>query len=265
MRRWTTFLTLTVTGLALLGVPAVGAAKAGDPVAAIQRQLVKGHGVRITEYSTFNSGPFLGWERFKPTKGVVGFGDGKVVATDLWHYQLGEAGVRDLCIGKRLWEYDPKDKPRNGKKWVTFKHPCVLRLETGYLRLDKPDVLAAVLATTTTTKASDTYDGSPTTLREGSISFRQLWNVRPELRDGTMENEHADWEIDWRLWIGQDGLVRRAWSKWREPEGEKWKGATDGQGWFGFVKDVRYSDWGIKLTIKPPPTAQTIALNKLKH
>ncbi|GAA2211380.1 hypothetical protein GCM10009850_068390 [Nonomuraea monospora] len=257
--------TLSVIGSALYGTPAVGAATAGDPVAAIQRQLVKGYGVRITEYDTFNSGRISGWERFKPTKGVVGFGDGKVAATDLWDFQLGVAGVRDICIGKRIWDYDPADKLPNGKKWVTFKYPCVLRLQTGHLRLDEPKVLAAVLETTKTTKASDTYDGTPTTLHEGSISFRQLWNVRPELRDGSVKNEHADWEIDWRLWIGKDGLVRRAWSKWREPEGDKLKGLSDGQGWFGYVKDVRYSDWGMRLTIKPPPAAQTIAFDKLKH
>ncbi|MER7502153.1 hypothetical protein AB0L05_10320 [Nonomuraea pusilla] len=187
------------------------------------------------------------------------------MATDLWHHQLGEAGVRDICIGNRLWEYDPKAKRPKGRKWVTFKHPCLLRLDVGHLRLDEPAVLAAVLATTTTTKASDTYDGSPTTLHQGSISFRQLWNVRPELRDSFVKDEHADWEIDWRLWIGKDGLVRRAWSRWREPEGDKWEGVTEGQGWFGFVEDVRYSDWGMKLTIKPPPAAQTIDFDKLKH
>ena len=32
-------------------------------------------------------------------KGVVGFGDGKVVATGLWDHQLEEAGVRLVCIG----------------------------------------------------------------------------------------------------------------------------------------------------------------------
>ncbi|MGW4406466.1 hypothetical protein ACWEJ6_20710 [Nonomuraea sp. NPDC004702] len=247
-------------------MPAYGAATADDPVAAIQRQLVDGHGVRITEYSTFNSGPVFGWERFKPTQGVVGFGAGKVVATDLWDHQLGEAGVRDICIGDREWEYDPKEKRLPaGKKWVTFKWPCRLRLETGYLRLDRPAVLAAVLATTTSTKASGIYDGSPTTLHEGSITFRQLWKVRPDLRGDTLKDEHGEWGIDWRLWIGEDGLVRRAWSKWREPEGDKWKGATNGQGWFGYIHDVRYSDWGMKLTIKPPPTAQVIDSDKVKR
>ncbi|MEV1242695.1 hypothetical protein [Nonomuraea sp. NPDC049750] len=91
---------LTLAGPALVGAPASDAATTDDPAAAIQRQLVKGHGVRTTRYTTFryttfNSGS--GWERFKPTKGVVGFGDGKVVATDLWDFQVRKAGVRDIC------------------------------------------------------------------------------------------------------------------------------------------------------------------------
>ncbi|MFG1963000.1 hypothetical protein [Nonomuraea sp. NPDC049028] len=257
-----TVVALTLAGPALVGAPASDAATTDDPAAAIQRQLVKGHGVRIARYSTFNSGS--GWERFKPTKGVVGFGDGKVVATDLWDFQVRKAGVRDICIGKRAWEYDPKEKRPNGKKWATFKWPCALRLETGLLRLDRPAVLTAVLATTATTKASGTYDGSPTTLRQGSITFRQLWDVAPDLREG-VKDDHGEWKIDWRLWIGKDGLVRRAWSKWRQPEGDKLKGATGGQGWFGFVEDVRYSDWGMKLTVNPPPAAQTIDHAKVKR
>ncbi|WP_346111066.1 hypothetical protein [Nonomuraea maheshkhaliensis] len=260
-------MTLTVTGLALPGAPAVGATKvgAGDPVAAIQRQRVKGHGVRITEYRTLNSDAISGWGRFEPVKGAVGFGDGKVVASDFWDHQLGEAGVRLVCIGERLWECDPKTKRPKGKRWVAIKEPCVSRLETGNLRLDEPAVLAAVLVTTTTTKASDAYDGSPTTLHEGSISFRQLWNVRPELRGSSVRDAHADWEIDWRLWIGKDGLIRRAWSKWREPLPDEVKHLGAGQEWMGLVKDVRYSDWGMKLTIKPPPAAQTIASGRLKY
>jgi hypothetical protein len=79
--------------------------------------------------------------------------------------------------------------------------------------------------------------------------------------EGTVD-EHGEWKIDWRLWIGKNGLVRWAWSKWRQPEGEELKGVTNGQGWFGFVEDVRYSDWGMKVTIKPPPAGQTIDLDK---
>ncbi|WP_345405038.1 hypothetical protein [Nonomuraea salmonea] len=40
--------------------------------------------MRVTEYTTFNSDAISGWERFKPTKGVVAFGGGEVVTTDLW-------------------------------------------------------------------------------------------------------------------------------------------------------------------------------------
>ncbi|WP_336212387.1 hypothetical protein [Nonomuraea sp. LPB2021202275-12-8] len=248
---------LALAGPLLQGAPASGSATAGDPITAIQRQLVKGHGVRITRVNTFNAGD--GWERFKPTKGVVGFGDGTVKATDLWHMQLGKTGTRIICMGGRVWEYNPQAKRPHGKIWSTGKWPCD-GLQTGLLRLDKPAEFAAVLATTTTTKAAGIYDGSPTTLHEGSISFRQLWDVGANLR-GDIKDEHGEWAIDWRLWIGKDGLVRRAWSKWRQPD--LLEDSTYVQGWYGFVADVRYSDWGTKVTIKPPPAARTIDLDKM--
>lgn len=253
---------LALAGSALHAVPAPSVAAAGtavDPVAAIQRQMVKGRGVRVVEYSTFNNGD--GWDRFKPTKGVIGFGNGKVVATDLVDHQIRKS--RDICIGKRQWEHDPSKKHPKGKKWVTFPvmfaWQCELRLEAGNLRLDKPEMFAAVLATTTSEQPSEMYDGVPTTLRQGVMTFSQLWALRPELRP-KQEYGHSEWPIQWRLWIGKDGLVRRVWVKWKEPEYEEFKGVSGGQGWFGHVDDIRYSDWGMKLTIKPPPPAQTRAL-----
>ncbi|MFI9559535.1 hypothetical protein [Nonomuraea endophytica] len=253
---------VTFAGTTLHGLPAPSAAATGtavDPVAAIQRQLVKGRGVRVVERNTFNSGD--GWRRFKPTQGLIGFGDGKVVATDLVNHH--RRSVREICIGKRRWEYDPAKKRSNGKKWVTFPvifaWQCQLRLEVGNLRLDEPDELAAVLATTTSKRPASTYDGVPTTLHQGVMSARQLWEARPEMHPEQRDVDYRDWPIEWRLWIGDDGLVRRTWVKWRQPEG-RFKGVTDGQGWFGFIDDIRYSDWGMRLTIKPPPPSQTTAL-----
>jgi hypothetical protein len=252
---------LALAGSALHGVPTSAAAMVEDPVTAVQRQLVKGHGVRIIQNTSFDMG--YGWEHFKPAKGVVGFGDGNVAATDVWEPQLGKAGVREICINGRIWSYDPKKKRPKGKKWVVKKGFCERRLATGYLRLDEPAVLAAVLATTTVTKAAGTYDGSPTTVQQGKISFRQLWEVMPELRGGAFEDEHGEWTIDWRLWVGKDGLVRRAWSKWRGPVGDEFRGISR-DGSFGHVQDIRYSDWGMKVTVRPPSAAQTIDLDKVK-
>ncbi|MFI9597513.1 hypothetical protein [Nonomuraea sp. NPDC052265] len=266
MRTWAAVVGLTFAGATLPGLPAPGAAAAWtavDPVAATRRQMVKGHGVRIVQHSTFNNNGE--WERFKPTKGVIGFGDGKVVATDLVDHQVDD--VRDICIGKRQWVYDPTKKRAEGKKWVALPvllpYQCRLRLEVGYLQLDKPKVFAAVLATRTSERPSDRYDGVPTTLHEGVMTSRQLWDVRPELRPEQDDNEYAEWPVTWRLWIGQDGLVRRGWVKWRQPEG-RLKGATGGQGWFGFVEDIRFSHWGMKVTIKPPPRSQTTAFKPSK-
>ncbi|MFI6387469.1 hypothetical protein [Nonomuraea sp. NPDC050540] len=251
---------LALAGFALPGAPASSVAAVGDPVAAIQHQLVKGRGVRVVVYNTSNNGD--GWRRFKPTKGVVGFGDGKVMATDLVDHQM--QGVRDICIGKRIWQYKPWGNDPKGKKWVTYPWKCDLRLGAGDLRLDKPAVLAAVLSTATSERPSGTYDSVSTTLHQGVMTFRQLWEVRPELRP-KREDESSSWPIEWRLWIGKDGLVRRAWVTWRESDQSSLKGATNGQGWFGFAEDIRYSGWGTKLTIKPPPPTQTTAINFPKH
>jgi hypothetical protein len=48
MGRWTTVAVLTLAGPARVGASPADAATARDPATAIQRQLVKGHGVRIT-------------------------------------------------------------------------------------------------------------------------------------------------------------------------------------------------------------------------
>ncbi|WP_188188954.1 hypothetical protein [Nonomuraea sp. SYSU D8015] len=52
-----------------------------DPAGAIQRQLVPGHGVRIVELSRMFM--FGRWSSIKPVCGVVGFGKGRIVATDM--------------------------------------------------------------------------------------------------------------------------------------------------------------------------------------
>ena len=250
---------LTLAASTLTGAPAASAGAAPDPVTAIQRQLVKGHGVRIDERDTFNSG--LDWDRLKPVKGVIGFGNGKVVATDMRDYNSAKHGTRSLCIGERGWTYDPKKLPK-GKTWVTYKWPCKLTVGLDYIRLDEPASFKALLATTTSRQPAGTYDGTRTTLYQGTITFGQLNDAHPAKDISPLSKpEYADWTVSWRLWIGQDGLVRRAWSKWREPKPE----ATTGQDWYGFVDDVRLSDWGVRADIQPPPRNRTATTAALKY
>ncbi|MFI7700801.1 hypothetical protein [Nonomuraea sp. NPDC049480] len=263
MKRWTKIMVLTLGALSLTSLPASSTAEALDPVTAIQRQLVKGKGVRIDDRRTFNGGGYGGWERFKPVKGIVGFGNGKVVATDLRDYNFAKSGLRNICIGKRAWQYEPKKLPK-GKTWVTYPWECELRLQSGYVRFDAPAVFEAVLATTASKKPGNAYEGIATTYYEGAITLRQLWEVEPALRVG-FDEEDGDRKIDWRLWIGKDQLVRRAWTKWRVPEPEALKGVSRGQGWFGYIHDVRYSEWGMKVAINPPSAAQTIDNKKVER
>lgn len=257
---------LTLAASVLTGAPAAGADAAPDPVAAMQRQLVKGHGVRINDRFTINDGGQGGWDRGQPEKGIVGFGNGKIVATDLRYYHTAKSSTRTICIGKRAWEYRPKGLPK-GKTWLAYESVQRLAVGSGHIRLDDPATFRAVLATTTSRRAASTYDGTRTTLYEGTITFGQLLDANPAkdfyfLKQGS-ESEYTAWTISWRLWIGRDQLVHRAWSKWREPETKPFNGMTEGQGWFGYINDVRFSDWGMRADIQPPPPGRSITSKKL--
>ncbi|GAA3622109.1 hypothetical protein GCM10022419_129740 [Nonomuraea rosea] len=59
------------------------------------------------------------------------------------------------------------------------------------------------------------------------------------------------------MWIGSDRLVRRAWSSWREPNDGPVRYAGDDP-YYAFVNDLRLSDWGMKVDIKPPPADETV-------
>ncbi|WP_336216440.1 hypothetical protein [Nonomuraea sp. LPB2021202275-12-8] len=69
--------------------------------------------------------------------------------------------------------------------------------------------------------------------------------------------KYATWKVSWRLWLGPDQLVRRAWTSWRQPNDSPYRSAADDP-YYAFVDDVRLSDWGMKVHIKPPPADETV-------
>ncbi len=248
--------------------PAVRADAVVDPVGAIQRQLVPGHGVKIIQRTRVNwSGS---WSTHKPVRGVVGFGNGKIVATDLTNFNLGPHGTRNICIGKRGYELHAKPDPDwplpPGKSWVTYEWPCQLVLKSGHhVSLSDPATLRAVLATTAHKRPAGVYDGVRTTLYEGAITFAQLHKAKPDMRIGFRSRptgKYATWKVSWRLWIGPDQLVRRAWSSWRDPNDSLDRSAVD-KPYYAFVEDLRLSNWGMKLDIQPPPADETVASEEL--
>lgn len=259
---------LIVAASTVTACPAVRADAVVDPAGAIQRQLVPGHGVKIVQHSRMYS--FGSWSAVKPVRGVVGFGKGKVVATDLKNPNLALAGTRNICIGKRGYESyvkrDPDDPLPPGKTWVTYDWPpCRLFLKSGHVSLSDPATLRAVLATTTRKRPAGVYDGVRTSLYEGAITFAQLYKANPDMRIGFRSRptgKYATWKVSWRLWIGPDQLVRRAWSSWRDPNDSLDRSAGD-EPYYAFVNDLRLSNWGMKVDIQPPPADETVAVEEL--
>ncbi|MEU8320652.1 hypothetical protein AB0C33_20040 [Nonomuraea sp. NPDC048881] len=259
---------LLVTASTVTAGPVVRADAVSDPADAIQRRLVPGHGVKIVQRTRVNW--FGSWSTHKPVRGVVGFGKGKIVATDLTNYNLGRHGIRNICIGKRGYqlyaEPDPDQPLPPGKSWVTYEWPCRLVLKSGHhVSLSDPATLRAVLATTARKRPAGVYDGVRTTLHEGAITFAQLHKVNPAMRIGFRSKptgEYASWKVSWRLWIGRDQLVRRAWSAWREPNDSRDKSATENP-YYAFEEDLRLSNWGMKADIQPPPADETVSSEEL--
>jgi hypothetical protein len=139
-------------------------------------------------------------------------------------------------------------------------------LKSGHhVSLSDPATLRAVLATTARKRPAGVYDGVRTTLYEGTITFAQLHKVNPGMRIGFRSKPtgtYASWKVSWRLWIGQDQLVRRAWSAWREPNDTPDRSASE-KPYYAFEEDLQLSDWGMKADIQPPPADKTVSSEEL--
>ncbi|MFI6603301.1 hypothetical protein ACIBHX_44300 [Nonomuraea sp. NPDC050536] len=97
------------------------------------------------------------------------------------------------------------------------------------------------------------YDKVRTTLYQGRITLGELYKVNPEVRiplNTRPTGKYAKLPVEWRLWLGQDQLVRRCRSSYDEPVVAP--GLVDGDERFRTVDDIRLSRWGMKADIRPP-------------
>ena len=278
MSRWRVTLAMALT-VAVLATGTPGSANAAldqhitagqaaaalDPVAALKRQFVKRHGVRITVYTASTA---IDSDARKPTKesaGVVEFGKGGVMATDLAYPDAATPGTHYLHTRKRFYEQlsDPAQRPPK-KKWILIDWRPDFLIELGHIRVTDPVTLKAVLSTTARTQPGPVYDGTRTTLYEGMITFAQLRKAYPKMSIGfgSKPEDYPDWTVSWKLWIGQDQLVRRAWSAWREPNDIKDENFPDE--YISAVVDTRLSRWGTKLHISLPPANQVITAKEYR-
>ncbi|GAA3425065.1 hypothetical protein ACWDTT_01535 [Streptosporangium sandarakinum] len=242
--------------------PTVSAASTASGAAdALKRQLGGSRGVEFAETitDTVVSGSQRGRRTVSRTEGVAQFGDGRVVATDSTDGTTRWISFADRAYGTgALFPTLPA-----GKDWVVSEDAARPDLTSGSLALDDPAVIKALLATAASKRSGGTHDGIRTTLYQGKITFAGLRKAFPGLRlasGAPLDAARLKAKLSWRLWLGQDQLVRRAWSSWTEP---RYKGVT---GDVVHVSDTRLTDWGTQARIVSPPeekvtTPGDVALN----
>ncbi|MEV0307763.1 hypothetical protein [Nonomuraea fuscirosea] len=262
MGRWTLGPALVLTAsisvsvsVSITGVPAEAAARP-DPVAALKRKL-NGHG-GVRETAVFRS--VLGPKKVRLTgraKTVFEFGGGGIVASDLrFSSSLGDS--RSIAFLYRVYNWEPEhpDYLPAGKSWIVSKKKKKndLFISCGQIRLSDPAVLRHVLATTTAKHPAGVYDGTRTTLYEGSTTIGALYKLDPSVWVDNVNKptgQHASYRklpVKWRLWLGSDQLVRRCQTRYDEPD-SPWS-VEDRH---VVITDERYSGWHDPIDVKPPP------------
>ncbi|WP_181019855.1 hypothetical protein [Nonomuraea typhae] len=223
--------------------PAQAAPK--DPVAALKKQFVAGHGVRVAETVKIESD---GRKNTATTTGVLAFGKSGVVASDLRLKGKGGAGLgasRTISVkghtflqGGIFGENLPE-----GKKWVRYPSAGASPLGMNQLiDVFQPKVLKTVLAKAKPGKG-DVY--------RGSITMKDLTKAS----GGKITGRFAKVKIDYLVDLDSRGLVSRVTSTV----------ALD-FGLLGTIKstaDSRYTAWGARVTVKAPPKDQWIDFSEL--
>ncbi|MEV4159145.1 hypothetical protein [Nonomuraea dietziae] len=259
MRRWivTTAITLALSPVVAGSGTTAHALAPLDPVDALKRQLVENRGVKMSNVhtSTGEGETVKFWE-----KGVAEFGKGKIVATDItldsdvrWNPE------RIITFAGRHYR---KDKTLvKVKGWFLDENKAIRPvLKAGWIEIANPVVLKAVLATTAVKRPAGVYDGTRTTLHQGTITFGELHKASlpfPFTLDDNPHGRDAKIKVAWQLWLGEDQLVRRAVGTWsRPPRGR-------GESTYSYVYDTRVTGWGAKTHITPPPADEVVTLEDL--
>ncbi|MFG3439249.1 hypothetical protein ACGF0J_18550 [Nonomuraea sp. NPDC047897] len=236
-----------------------------DPATALKRQLAEGRGVRFSALSVSGRGGEDLRLEFRST-GIAAFGNGAVVARDRVDRDRRDRPTSRLIrFPDRSYrrEYPRNDLLPAGKSWLLAPAPSKVALECGPIELSHPPTLRALLATATVTRPAGVYDKVRTTLHQGRTTLGELYKVNPDVRislSAEPTGKYARVPVDWQLWVGRDRLVRRCRSSFDEPiiapgfdEGHASR-QTD---------DVRFSRWGIKADIQPPPEDQVARYDEI--
>ncbi|GAB1823387.1 hypothetical protein [Herbidospora sp. RD11066] len=253
MKRWIATTAALAAVTAGISPPANAQATADGPVEALERALVPHRGVKASSRWTMR----YVWDKTPYVylyKISAEFGRGRVVAADTTYRpgnkHAGAGSFRYVTfVGREYLQNKHADLPP-GKTWVLEKGRRIRPSVQTMIRIDDPASLRAVLATTKVKRAAGTYDGTPTTLYEGSITIDELYRASPASFRIKPQPKESRAKVSWRIWFGKDLLPRRVWSSWRSPAiGGDNLDATN-------VSDHLLTGWGTRIRITPPPADQ---------
>ncbi|MFI7618749.1 hypothetical protein ACIBP6_46745 [Nonomuraea terrae] len=238
---------VALTTAAALATAAPAQAAPADPVKAMQKQFVPGHGVRFTESTsvTLNGKSTAG----SKTSGTLEFGKSGIVASDVTN--KGGTGLADVFVPPRsisvggntyaqggLYSEDLPD----GKKWVRYTGQAATGSYNQLLDVFEPKVLKALVAKAKSFKGG-TYKGGLTYGELGKLSGQKVTGTTAKIK------------IEYALSVDSKGRVTRISSGYTADYGilGKYRAATD----------TRFTGWGSKVSIKAPAESLWIDVEEL--
>ncbi|MFI6506243.1 hypothetical protein ACIBCT_01440 [Streptosporangium sp. NPDC050855] len=240
-----------VAGLVLLApLPARAAAVVADPVKALRAQVVPGRGVTVSLVTRTSPDG----RRFATTRTdrIVGFRKGGVVETDdttTFYSAISSEGLKEdtlfpsLLVRVKDATYASGGEligrlPLN-KNWVRLREPRPVAAD-GAIDLFTPGTLRALLATA----SSRGPRSARGTILASAIPGRPFegWTGRGE-------------KVAWALWFDAEGRVTRlASATSRHANGGDRPSLTS---------DQRFTGWGARVTVQPPPEDAVIEAEEL--
>ncbi|WP_433437504.1 hypothetical protein [Nonomuraea sp. CA-141351] len=239
MKRILAGLALTTAAALVTATPAAQAASV-DPVKALQKQLVPGHGVRISEKTRLTlDGKSIG--ATTRTTGTFEFGKKGIVATDLKNHAAGSdkslasalAPPRIITVGGHSYVQGglfSEDLPE-GKKWVRYAAEAGGGTYNQIIDIFEPKVLKAIVSHAKSFKGG-TY--------KGALTYKELAKVYGQKVSGAIGKT----KIDYALKVNSKGLVTQLTSGWSMDFGVLGKTRS--------ITETRYIGWGSKVRIKAP-------------
>ncbi|GAA0435703.1 hypothetical protein Acor_55760 [Acrocarpospora corrugata] len=229
-----------VTAMSVVLTPAAASAteRRPDPVAALKKQLVSGHGVKVVErrwtYIDHKLSRHIDW-----IEGVLQFNRGGVAGYEVRVKSGPQAGrIRTIAIGP--YAYQSGGAVTKGKTWRrTASKPGRRSPFLTQMMIVEPATLKAVLATTTHFQSG---------VYRGTISLGKLYAVSPSYRGDTANRpdaREAELTVNWMMHTNKVGLPTLLVTKLADPENDL--------GYTNRNSEIVFTFWGKQVNLVPPP------------